>query len=143
MGVLIKRSVRVKVVVTDQFKTRRTAELRSALAKLDVVKKRIEFEMGAACRRAEAGAQDAKLIERLDAGLHNNDRARSAVIQELDKISALEVGSEYERGVVEGLVEVNVGDDFAKVSSCEIVVLDDKITEIRDGLCPEPSETSP
>jgi hypothetical protein len=143
MGVLIKRSVRVKVVVTDQFKTRRTAELRSALAKLDAVKRRIEFEIGAISRRAESGAQGARTLERLNAGLRNNDRARSAVLEEIDRITATQVGSEYERGLIEGLVEVNVGDDFAKVSSCEIVVLDDKIIEIRDGLCPEPSETSP
>jgi len=143
MGVLIKRSVRVKVVVTDQFKTRRTAELRSALAKLDAVKKRIEFEIGATSRQAESGAQGARTLERLNAGLRNNDRARSAVLEEIDRITSTQVGSEYERGLIEGLVEVNVGDDFAKVSSCEIVVLDDKIIEIRDGLCPEPSETSP
>lgn len=138
MGILVKRSVRVRVIVTDDFRARRTTEIRTALAKLDAVRKRIEFELESATKRPGAG--DA-LAERLRTGLRNNERARSALGAELDKLAALETGSEYDRGTLDGLVEVEVGDDFAKIASCDIVVKDDKIVEVREGQWPQPNET--
>ena len=139
MGITVKRSVRVKVVVTEQFKTHRSAEVLAALAKLETVKKRLDYESETLSRRADA---DPKLGERLKAGQRNNERARAALLRELEAITSLTVGSEYDRGTLEGLVEVEVGDDFSVLASCEIVVKDDKIIEIRNGLCPEITEIS-
>ena len=137
MGVTVKRSVRVKVVVTEQFKTHRATEVRVALAKLETVKKRLDYESETLSRRTDA---DSKLVERLNVGQRNNERARAALLRELEAITSLTVGSEYDRGALEGLVEVEVGDDFSILASCEIVVKDDKIIEIRNGLCPEITE---
>lgn len=139
---MVKRAVRVKVVVTEQFKVRRTAEVRAALAKLDGVGRRLSFQLDAMKRAGASQQADPELGERLRAGQRNNERARAALVAELEKIAALAVGDEFDRGVLEGMVEVEVGDDFAKLGLCEIVVKDDKIVEIRDGLCLEASEIS-
>lgn len=140
MGVLVKRSVRVKIVVTEEFRARRTAELRAAAAKLDAVRKRLEFELATVSK--SVGGETLPVAERLRAGLHNNERARTALAKELETVEKLELGAEYERGLIEGLVEINVGDDFSKLASCEIVVKDDRVIEIREGPWTDPSATS-
>jgi hypothetical protein len=137
MGITIKRPVPVKVVVTEEFKARRSGEIRTALAKLDVVGK----QLAARVEAVETGPESV-LVERLRAEQRRNEGARLGLRRELEKISSLEPGAEYVWGAVEGIFEVEVGDDFSKLGAREIVVKDDKIIEIRDSLCPEPSETS-
>lgn len=143
MGITIKRTVRIKVLVTEDFKRHRCAEIEQAINKLDGVAKRIDFEIESLRRRSEKDSPDReRMMERLDQVKRRNERARKALEKELELVRSLEIGSEYDRGVVEGLVDVNVGDDFAKLASCEIVVKDDRIVEIREGLCPAKDERS-
>ncbi len=136
MSITVKRPVRVKIVVTEQFRTRRAAELRAALAKLELVGKQIG---AAALQRGDSDA-DRAVEERLKTRQRKNEEARGALVRELEKISALDVGEEYDRGVIEGVVEIEVGDSLSKLGYCEIVVEDDVVVEIRDGSCPEVSE---
>lgn len=125
MSITIKRPVRVKVVVTEEHRAQRVGEIRTALAKLDVVGKQL-------ASRAEAAGSGDVLVERLRAEQHRNEGARLALRRELDKISGLEVGSEYEYATIEGMAELEVGDDFRNLGACEIVVRDSRIIEIRD-----------
>lgn len=143
MGIIVKRPVRVMVVVTDQFKVRRSAENRTALAKLETVGKQLSarIESVSTDRRESESESASRIMERLLLEKRRNEQARVALRRELKKISLLETGTEYSWGTMEGTVEVEVGDDFSKLGVCEIVVKDDKIVEIRDGLCPEPNET--
>lgn len=134
MSVTVKRPVLVKVVVTEDYKASRCAEMRTALARLDVVGKQISA-------RLESGA-DGALKNRLRAESSRNDAARTALKRELEKLSALEYGAEYDLTTLEGSVELNVGDDFLNLGPCEVVVKDSRIIEIRDGVCPEVSKTS-
>jgi len=134
MRVIVKRAVRVKVVVTEEFKARRSAEIRASMAKLDEVAKRLDFELESLSRRADKdAAEKARIAERLKQARRKDEQARAALARELEAVNSLEIGAEYDRGVLEGLVEVNVGDDFSRLASCEIVVKDDKIVEIREG----------
>jgi len=134
MAITVKRAVRVKVIVTEEFKEHRAAEVRAAIAGLDAVKKRLDFELDSAAKRAHPSAEAAEAFkEQLRAGQRKNERTRAALARELGSVESLEIGAEYDRGVLEGLVEVEVGDDFARIGSCEIIVRDDKIVEIRDA----------
>ena len=137
MGIVIKRPVRLRVVVTDEFKARRAGEIRMGLAKLDVVAKQLAVRIEAA-----DGKPENALTERLRAERMRNEQTRAALKRELENVAGLHLGSEYDWGTLEGTVEVEVGDEFSKLGACEVVVKDDKIIEIRDGLCPEVSETS-
>lgn len=140
MGIVVKRPVRITVIVTEQFKVRRAAEIRAALAKLDSVGKRLAFQLDSVgARRQESSVP---VEDRLRAEQRRNEQAKVALKHELERISGLEMESEYSWGALEGTVEVDVGDDFSKLGACEVVVKDDKIIEIRDGLCPEVSEIS-
>jgi hypothetical protein len=137
MGILVKRPVRVKVVVTEGFKVRRTGEIRTALARLDVVGKQLTARIESAHDKPES-----PVGARLGAEQQRNEQAHAALKRELEKVSGLETGSVYDWGALEGTVEVEVGDDFSRLGACEVVVKDDRIIEIRDRLCPEVSETS-
>jgi|GEM_PF-9934 len=119
MGIIVKRPVRVVVIVTEQFKMRRGAEIRAALAKLDVVGKRLDFTLSSMEKAPESGAA---VGERIRTEQRRNEQARIALKRELEKISGLEIGSEYSWGTIEGSVEVEIGDDFSKLGACEIVV---------------------
>lgn len=131
MGIQIKRPVYVRVVVTEQFKARRGAEIRATLAKLDAVRGRIDARM----EQGTAGI-DPAVLERLKAEKRRNEQASAALMRELEQVASLEPGTEYDRGTLEGSVVLEVGDDFSRMGACEIVVKDDKIIDIRDGLCP-------
>lgn len=133
MSITVKRTVLVKVIVTERFKEQRKAEIEHALAELDSVGKRLKFELESVSRRGDAAKENAALLERLSAGLRNNESARVKLSAELESLALLEVGSEYGRGMLEGLVDVKVGDDLSRLGQCEIVVKDDKIVEIRDN----------
>ncbi|MGC8861954.1 MAG: YlqD family protein [Armatimonadota bacterium] len=134
MGIIIKRAVRVKVVVTEEFKARRSAEVRASMARLDEVAKRLEFELESLSRRSDKGEDEkASIAERLRRAGRRNQQARAALARELETLQAVELGTEYDRGVLEGLVEVDVGDDFSRLAACEIVVRDDRIIDIREG----------
>lgn len=126
MGIVIKRPVRVKVVVTEQFKEHRMTEMRAAQLRLEEVSRRLGAQI-------ESAAAPESILERLRAEQRKTDEAKAALVREVGKVSSLELGTEYERGVLEGDVELEVGDDFSKVSSCEIVVKDEKVVEIRGG----------
>lgn len=127
MGIIIKRPVRVKVFVTERFKQHRSAELHAGAARLDEVARRLGVQL-------ESPSAPEGVRERLSAELRKTQDARAAIDRELEKVSSLEVGSEFDRGVLEGEVELNVGDDFSKVGVCEILIKDDKVEEIRDGI---------
>ncbi|MEN6356609.1 MAG: YlqD family protein [Armatimonadota bacterium] len=126
MGIVIKRPVRVKVIVTEQFKEHRMTEMRAAQLRLEEVSRRLGAQI-------DSPATPESIVERLRAEQRKSDEAKAALVREMSKISSMEIGSEYERGVLEGEVEIEVGDDFSKVSACEIVVKDEKVVEIRGG----------
>lgn len=125
MGIVIKRPVHVKVVVTESFRDSRLAQIRAAIAKLDAVGRQLAVNI-------ESRGDD-EVRPRLDEQAHRNKQAKAALKHEADGISALELGAEHGVGVLEGTVEVDVGDDFSLLKACEIVVKDDIIIEIRDG----------
>ncbi len=138
MSVSVIRPVHVKVIVTEQFKTRRSAQIKTALSKLEAMGKRLDYQLDRLPAQTEQGGA---VLERLRAEKRRNEQARTALVRELDKVCSLENGTEYRHGVLQGTVEVEVGDDFSKLGLCEIVVKDDKVVEIRDGLlCPNECE---
>lgn len=137
MAITIKRPVRVKVVVTGEFRARRIGEIKTALAKLDVVGKQLAVRIQAAEHETTG-----QLMDRFRSEQRRNEQTRTALKRELERATGLVDGAEYDWGALEGTVEVEVGDGFSKLGSCEIIVKDDKIIEIRDGQCPEVSETS-
>lgn len=125
----------VRVIVTESFKTRRAAQLRAAVARLEAVGRQLDEQL----RRAKGAPKG--VAERLDAERRRNEATRHAVAQELQNLPSLQIGEEYPGGTLDGFVEVNVGDSAARLGVCEIVIKDDVIVDIRESRCLEPNET--
>ncbi len=136
MGVVVKRAVRVKVVVTEQFKARQSAEVNAVLARLESEAKALIPRLEALRKASGAGPDQMNNLERLESSLRRNEKARGDAAAELERVSRLKIGATVDRGMLEGLVEVNLGDDFTGLVDCEILVKDDLVVEIRDGQCP-------
>lgn len=61
------------------------------------------------------------------------ERIKENLIKERENIKLLKDGEFYLHGVVEGFVEVNVGDDFwKKIQETEIILKDGKVVEIKN-----------
>ena len=87
MSVSVIRPVHVKVIVTEQFKTRRSAQIKTALSKLEAMGKRLDYQLDRLPAQTEQGGA---VLERLRAEKRRNEQARTALVRELDKVCSLE-----------------------------------------------------
>jgi hypothetical protein len=147
-GLTIRRPVAVHVIVTEQFKQELAAELQEAV---DATRKRIdqlEFE----ARRFLADLQRTDLTQamearrRIEVERRRHEALRDELVKQADEAAKLELGSEFPRGTLEGLVEVCEGDNLAdKLAGATLVIKEGIVQEIREGLSadlPEPSLAS-
>lgn len=135
MGIVVKRAVQVTVIVTEKFKARRIAELRAMIARLERDDREMQTRVQEARDCGVAKSDESRRTQQLDALIERNRNTRSAAAAELELVSNLEPGAEYNHGVLEGFVEIEVGDSFGRLVDCRIVVKDDRVVEIGDGRC--------
>ncbi len=131
---LLKRVVALKVVVTEKFKTELTSGLRRAIERIDASQGQIQFQLDRYVNEiAKTDLNQASQIRaRLNEEKERLSEARSEMEARLREVETLAIGSEYERGQLEGLVEVNVGDNlFDKLGGTEIILKDGIVVEIR------------
>ena len=132
----IRRPVAVHVIVTEDFKKELAEELQEAV---DATKKRIE-QLEFESRRFLADIQRSDINQAMAARhrLESERRKQEALRDELDRqageVSNLELGSEFPRGTLEGLVEVKEGDNlYDKLSKATVLIKDGVILEVREG----------
>ena len=132
----IRRPVALHVIVTEEFKQELAAELREAA---DATRKRIE-QLELEARRFLADVQRADLTQamtarrRIEVERHRQEALREELAKQADDVANLELGSEFPRGTLEGIVEVKEGDNlYDKLSKATVVVKDGVILEIREG----------
>jgi SMC interacting uncharacterized protein involved in chromosome segregation len=133
--VLIKRQVLVKSFVTEDLKKdlierfnklielseKRISEIVSEEKKLLLTAPTLE--------PAYLQAVKNKIKEQKE----EEERIKENLIKERENIKLLKDGEFYLHGVVEGFVDVNIGDDFwKKIQETEIILRDGKVVEIRN-----------
>jgi hypothetical protein len=70
----------------------------------------------------------------IEAEKRRHEALKQELANQLGEVEGLELGSEFPRGTVEGLVEVSVGDDLMQqAAGASIVIKDGVILEIREG----------
>lgn len=136
MGLTVKRSIAVHVIVTEKFKEELKAELQEAMAG---TQRRVD-QMDLQSRRFLADLQRTDLTQAMSARrqIEAEKRRHTALIEDLkhqmEEAEKLELGSEFPRGTVEGVVEVNEGDDLLrKLGSSQVVIKDGIIVEVREA----------
>ena len=132
---ILKRQVVLKAIVTEKLKESLTHEVEEAIAEvqdaqqqLDVQSRRVMLEL----QRTDLNRAMA-FRQQLDAEKRKHSDLKEELDERLKEYQALEMGTEFVRGVLEGQVEVNAGDNLMqKLSKAEILTEDDVIREIRD-----------
>ncbi len=136
MGVTVKRSIALVAIVTEQFKEEMRTELQEAI---ETTQRRMD-QMDFQSRRFLADLQRTDLQQAMGARrqIEAERRRYEALKQELQNqltdIEKLDMGAEYQRGTLEGQVELEVGDDLVrKLGRTAVVMKDGAIIEIREG----------
>ncbi len=135
-SITVKRSIGVRVIVSEEFK----AELKSELQEAATETQRRIDQMEMHSRRLLADLQKTDLSQamqarkQIEAERQRHDALKQDIQRQLQEVDKLEIGSEYPRGTVEGVVELHQGDDLVqKLSGSQIVVKDGIIVELRES----------
>lgn len=129
----LKCPVTIKAKVTEELKTRLTAETEEALKGVDLELQQIEFH--AKRILAEQAKQDAQglvaLRQQIEAEKQKRLGFKNEMLAKLKATQELELGSEIVRGQLERVVDVKVGDDLNKIMGSEILLEDGKVLAFR------------
>ncbi|MDI6827348.1 MAG: YlqD family protein, partial [Armatimonadota bacterium] len=78
-------------------------------------------------------AQAAVFAKKLERQKHKQEAVRARLVDELAKTRMLELGTEHPQGIIEGLVEINVGDNLnEKLGAAELIIENGIVKEIRN-----------
>lgn len=133
-GVLIKRTVVLRAIVTDKLKEQVSAELQAAADEVEQRVQQLDFSTKAYITDLQrADLQRAMAVRKqVEAEKQKQTELRDALLERKAEIAELENGTEVVRGTIESFVEVNEGDDLALImGGTEIVTKDDVVVEMR------------
>lgn len=131
---LVTRPVKLKVIVTEEFKKEMETELQSAMERVNQNSQRLQFQMDAYVPElAKTDMNQAIQVRRaLEAERQKFDDVKKEITQRIEESRKLDIDSEFERGELQSLVELKAGDSFdVRMVEAEIIVKDGKIMELR------------
>lgn len=134
MGVLVKRTVVLRAIVTDQLKEQVAAELQAAADEVEQRVQQLDFSTKAYITDLQrADLQRAMQVRKqVEAEKQKQTELRDALMERKAEVAELENGKEVVRGTLESFVEINEGDDLAVLmGGTEIVTKDDIVVEVR------------
>lgn len=134
MGVLIKRSVILRAIVTDELKKQVGEELQGAADEIEQRVQQLDFSTKAYITDLQrADLQRAMAVRKqIEGEKQKQNEVRDALLERKAQVAELENGQEVIRGTLESFVEINQGDDLATLlGGTEIVTKDNVVVEIR------------
>lgn len=134
MALTIRRPITVKSVVTDLLKDSLLSDLQTALQKLEQDTQQLEFQGKKLL--ADLEKQNSQRVavfkQQLDGERQKRVEAKRDLLQKMQAVEALEPGQEVIHSTVEGVWEVEVGQNWKEIQGAEIVLKDDVVIEIRE-----------
>jgi len=137
MGIALKRTVTVKVIVTEEFKKYLAEELKMALSNLDSQIKQVEDQgkklVTSLKDQGDSGKKQAQaIVAQMQTDRSQYVQTRAELEKKVKDASLLPLNSEFTQGTLDGTVEVNVGDNlYEKLGGLEIIIKDGVILELR------------
>jgi 23S rRNA-/tRNA-specific pseudouridylate synthase len=130
---IINRKIKIKIRVTDAFKTQVIEELQEGINKLDAELKFLEQRAKKMITELtlKASPQVAAVREQLEYEKQKREETRMALAEQMKIAGTLENGNEVMQGEIEGPLEVKVGDKWEEIMQREIVFEDGRIIAIR------------
>ena len=134
-GITVKRAVQLQAIVTDQLKEELVAELQEAADTTQQRIDQIEFQS----RRYLAEVQKADLSkamslrQQIEAEKQKHELLKKEFLDKITEVQGLDLGAEFPRGTLEGLVELKEGDNLeAKLAGAEVIIKDGIVIEVRE-----------
>jgi predicted Holliday junction resolvase-like endonuclease len=132
---ILNRQIVLKAIVTPRLKESLIAEVNEAIERVNDTQDQLEAQS----RRVMLELQRTDLNramsfrQQMEAEKRKHSDLKEELEERLKEYQALEMGTEFVRGVIEGQVDIQVGDNLMnKMSRAEILTEDDIIREIRD-----------
>jgi hypothetical protein len=132
---ILRRQIVLKAIVTERLKEQLSREVTDAIAEveqqaqqLDVQSRRVMLELQRTdLQRAMAFRQS------LEAEKRKQEDVKEELNDRLREYQALELNTEFVRGLIEGSVDIKQGDNLAdKMGRAEVITKDDIVVEIRE-----------
>ncbi len=132
--ITLKCPVTVKSKVTAVLKEQLVAEIKEAMAKVDMELQQIEFH--AKRLMTEQVRSDVQgltaLRQQIDGEKQKRLELKNHLQEKMKETNQLEIGAEIVQGTMEQMVTVQEGDDLQKLMNREILLEDGKILAIRE-----------
>jgi hypothetical protein len=135
MSITLKRQVIWRAVVTPQLREELAEELQSAADEIDEKVQQIDFQTKAYITNLQRAdlAQALEIRKQVEAEKKRQTDQRDQILKQKEQIAQLPDEQEIIRGVLEGTVDVELGDDLTKaLAGYELVTRDGKIVEVRE-----------
>ena len=134
-SVTLKRTVTIKAIVTDDFKTYLKQELQQAIQDLDNKLNEVVAQGNKLVEQLQAQGQEdqIKVIQQqMELDKQQQTAAKADLEKKINDASLLALDSEFVQGTIDGFVSVKSGDNlYEKLGALEIVVKDGLIQDIR------------
>lgn len=146
MGVIIKRNVIMRAVVTPALRQDILAELERAIEDVDARVQQIDFQTKPYLTELQRTnlQQAIQVRKQIEAEKQKHEDLKVALDERKAQINSLQDGDEIIRGTLESWVEVNEGDDLGEIlAGTELVVKDDRVVEIRKHAPLDLTDVSP
>ena len=149
----LRQDVGLIFIVTEDLKARLLDEFK--VANDDVQSQIDQFDFRARHALAELQRTDLNRAmaarQQIDAEKRRLEAIKLELADRRKEIEGLEIGSEYARGTIEGLVEIKVGENlFEKLAGVSVIVKDGTVVELRqramtaeDVIIPQPQIYQP
>lgn len=130
---IINRKIRVKIIVTAEFKQELLAEIQQNVQKLEAELTFLEQRAKKTLMELtiKASPQVQAVREQLEWEKKKRDDNKTSLLEQASKIQTLEEGIEILQGEIEGPLEIKVGDNWDDIFTKEIVIKDGLVVEIR------------
>lgn len=135
-SLVLQQNVRMVFVVTPELKNALVAEIDNAIG--ETTRQSEQFDFRARQALAEIQRTDLNRAmqarQQIETEKRRMDALKAELLSQKSQIDALEMGSEYQRGMIHGQVEIKVGDKiFDKLSAVDLIIEDGLVKEIREN----------
>jgi len=132
---IIKREILLKAIVTERLKEQLKEGVTETLEQLDQAQEEMERQyrrLMLEVQRMDASRAMA-VRQQVDAERRKQEEAKKELQEQLAEYDGLVMGEEFVLRVMEGTVDLKLGDNFFdKVRRAEILLEDDVIKELRE-----------
>src|SRR5438105_14351757 len=133
---ILKRQILLKATVTEKLREQLVQDVEEAIKRVEEAQDELERQsrrMMLELQRTDLNRAMA-FRQQLDLEKRKQEDVKKDLQDRLAEYQALEMGTEFVRGLLEGNVEITAGDNLVqKLGRAEIVVKDDIVQEIRDA----------